>query len=54
VPTKVTFARFFADLPDPRVTRTRKRRLDDILAITLCAIICGAASFEEIERFGVA
>jgi predicted transposase YbfD/YdcC len=52
MPTDVTFTRFFADLPDPRVARTRKHRLDDILAITLCAVICGADSFEEIERFG--
>lgn len=27
-------------------------RLDDILVIALCAVICGADSFEEIERFG--
>jgi predicted transposase YbfD/YdcC len=50
--TDVTFTRFFADLPDPRVNRTKKHRLDDILAIALCAVICGADSFEEIERFG--
>jgi predicted transposase YbfD/YdcC len=48
------FTRFFADLPDPRVDRAKKHRLDDILAITLCAVICGADSFEEIERFGEA
>jgi hypothetical protein len=52
MPTDVTFTRLFADLPDPRVTRTRKHRLDDILAIALCAVICGADRFEEIERFG--
>jgi predicted transposase YbfD/YdcC len=52
--TDITFARFFAALPDPRVSRTRKHRLDDILAITLCAVICGADTFEEIERFGKA
>lgn len=52
MPTDVTFTRFFADLPDPRVTRTRKHRLDDILAITPCAVTCGADSFEEIVRFG--
>jgi predicted transposase YbfD/YdcC len=52
MPTDISFARFFADLPDPRVNRTKKHRLDDILAITLCAVICGADSFEEIERFG--
>src|SRR5215213_2463597 len=51
---EITFARYFAELPDPRVNRTRKHRLDDILAVTLCAVICGADSFEEIERFGAA
>src|SRR5947208_26848 len=50
----LNFTRYFADLPDPRVNRTKKHRLDDILAITLCAVLCGADSFEEIERFGVA
>src|SRR5947209_5427246 len=52
MPTDVSIARLFADLPDPRVNRTRRHRLDDILAIALCAVICGADSFEEIERFG--
>lgn len=54
MPSGIRFARYFADLPDPRATRTRKHRLDDILGITLCAVICGADSFEEIERFGEA
>src|SRR5437588_3801866 len=49
---EIGFVRYFADLPDPRSTRTRWHRLDDILVITLCAVICGADSFEEIERFG--
>src|SRR5262245_24770860 len=52
--SEIRFARYFAELPDPRVDRTKKHRLDDILAITLCAVICGADSFEEIERFGEA
>ncbi len=52
MPTDVTFTRYFADRPDPRVKRTRKHRLDDIPAITLCAVVCGADSFERIERFG--
>jgi predicted transposase YbfD/YdcC len=52
--SEISFARYFADLPDPRVDRTRWHRLDDILVITLCAVVCGADSFEEIERFGKA
>jgi predicted transposase YbfD/YdcC len=49
---ELAFTRYFAELPDPRVNRTKKHRLDDILGVTLCAVICGADSFEEIERFG--
>ena len=44
----------FASLPDPRLERTRKHRLDDILVIALCALICGATTFEEIEEFAEA
>jgi predicted transposase YbfD/YdcC len=46
------FIRYFAALPDPRVNRTKKHALADILGVTLCAVICGADSFEEIARFG--
>jgi predicted transposase YbfD/YdcC len=46
-----SLADHFADLPDPRVERTRKHRLDDILVIALCAILCGATTFEDIEEF---
>jgi DDE_Tnp_1-associated len=52
--TKLAFAEHFADLPDPRIDRTKKHLLLDILAITLCATIAGADSFEEVERFGKA
>jgi len=41
----------FADLPDPRIDRTRKHRLDDILVIVLCGVLCGMKTFEEIETF---
>src|SRR5947199_5569316 len=54
MPSELCFARYLADLPDPRVDRTKRHRLDDILVITLCAVLCGADSFEEIERFGKA
>lgn len=51
---EISFAPYLADLPDPRVDRTRWHRLDAILVIALCAVVCGADSFEEIERFGKA
>ena len=52
--TDPSIARHFADLPDPRVDRTRKHALGDILVIALCATLAGADSWEEVEAFGEA
>lgn len=46
--------RRFHEVEDPRVERTKLHRLPDILVITLCAVICGADSWTEIELFGKA
>lgn len=55
MPTQdVSIARYFAALPDPRVDRTKKHQLGDILVIALCAVVCGADSWEEVEAFGEA
>lgn len=45
---------FFADLPDPRVERSKRHALLDIVTIALCAVICGADSWVEIAQFGQA
>lgn len=42
----------FKDVPDPRMNRRKRHNLIDILAISLCAMICGADDFEEIEIYG--
>lgn len=42
----------FAGLPDPRVERTKRHSLHDILVITICAVICGADDWVSIELFG--
>ena len=42
----------FAPLQDPRIERTRLHSLPDILGIALCAVICGAESWVEIEAYG--
>ena len=44
--------RFFDELEDPRMNRTRLHSLSDILFITLCAVLCGADSWTEVEEFG--
>lgn len=55
MPTQdVALTHYFADLTDPRIDRTKKHLLLDILAITLCATIAGADTWEEVERFGKA
>lgn len=42
----------FADLPDPRLDRTKRHSLLDIVTIALCAVICGADSWVDVEVFG--
>ncbi|HEX7021593.1 MAG TPA: ISAs1 family transposase [Trueperaceae bacterium] len=42
----------FAALPDPRIERTKKHKLLDIVVIALCAVIANAESFVDIEDFG--
>jgi predicted transposase YbfD/YdcC len=42
----------FVDLVDPRLTRTRRHELLDIITIALCGEICGAESWVEIVEWG--
>lgn len=44
----------FSVLPDPRVDRTKKHLLIDILFIGMCTIICGGEGFTDMEEFGEA
>lgn len=44
----------FGALPDPRVARARRHDLLDILSIALCAVLCGADSWVDVEAFGKA
>ena len=47
-----TIAEHFADLEDPRIDRTKLHPLINILVIALCAAICGADTWVDIELFG--
>lgn len=42
----------FERLEDPRVEYLVEHRLIDIIALTICAVICGADSWVEIEAYG--
>jgi predicted transposase YbfD/YdcC len=41
----------FARLPDPRVNRRRRHLPGDLLVIAVCAVVCGANNFPQIEAF---
>ena len=43
----------FKRLKDPRVDRTKVHLLMDIIVITLCATICGADTWVDIQMVGV-
>lgn len=42
----------FGKVPDPRKDRTKDHKLINIIAIAICAIICGAESWVDIELYG--
>jgi predicted transposase YbfD/YdcC len=44
----------FTQVEDPRVERTKRHRLRDIIILAICGVICGAEGWVEIEEFGKA
>jgi len=46
------FKNIFGSMCDPRVERTKKHALVDIVAIAIIGVMAGAQSFEEMEDFG--
>ncbi|MGJ5672622.1 MAG: ISAs1 family transposase [Nostochopsis sp.] len=43
----------FQDIKDPRVERTKKHQLTDILVIAILAVIAGAQGWEDMENYGI-
>ena len=46
--------KYFAQLRDPRVERTRERLLEEIPLMAIAAVLSGAGSLNEIEGYGKA
>ncbi len=44
----------FAALPDPRVERTRRHQLLDVVTVAVCAVLCGADTWVDVELWGKA
>ena len=43
---------YFAALKDPRIDRSKRHNLLDIVTIAICGTICGADNWVDIELFG--
>jgi predicted transposase YbfD/YdcC len=48
----VSLRQCFADLHDPRREHGRAHNLRDILSLTICAVVCGADSWVDVENYG--
>jgi len=51
---KLNLITVLKEVPDPRVDRRKLHLLPDLLSIAICALLCGADSFEDMEVFGEA
>ena len=50
----VAIAEHFSCVTDPRIVNKTSHLLIDIIVITICAVICGADDWTEVEQFGQA
>ena len=47
-----TIEAYFGDLPDPRIERGKRHQLIEIIVIAICAVICGAENWPDVEAYG--
>jgi predicted transposase YbfD/YdcC len=48
----MTAMEHFSELTDPRIERKKEHLLQDIIIITISAVICGAETWNDVERYG--
>jgi hypothetical protein len=51
---KYSIAEHFEDIEDIRIERGKKHKLIDIITISICAVVCGADGWIDIEMYGIA
>ncbi len=51
---KITIADHFGEMEDPRVEWSIQHKLIDIITIAICAVICGADTWVDMETYGLA
>ena len=47
-----TIEEYFSKVTDPRIDRRKEHKLIDMIVIAICAVICGAEGWTDIENFG--
>ena len=47
-----SIARHFEGLPDPRTGNAKQHIFLEILIIAICAVVCGADGWSDVELFG--
>ena len=50
--TPLTIQHHFRKLKDPRINRRKRHLLLNIIVIALCAVVCGAKDWQQIEAVG--
>jgi len=49
---ELSFLDYFSKIEDPRIDRNKLYPVDEILLTSLCAVICGAEGWQDVEVFG--
>lgn len=50
--TPLAIRHHFRKVKDPRINRHKQHQLLDIIVIALCAVLCGAKDWQQVETFG--
>ena len=53
-PRTGNIAKCFTQVTDPRIERSKRHKLIDIILLAICGVICGADSWVDIEMYGKA
>jgi len=51
---KHSIADYFGEIEDPRIDRRKQHKLIDIITIAICAVVCGAETWVDMEVYGKA
>ncbi len=51
---KHSIVEHFDNIEDIRIERGKKHKLIDIITISICAVVCGADGWIDIEMYGIA